>query len=77
MTMTTIKVSVATRDRLKAHASAAHITLGDYLTQLADHADRRARMAGMAAAMRGVSAEELRDYRREAAEWADADLLTS
>ena len=37
---------------------------------------RRARLASTASAMRGASAEQLRDHRREAAEWADADLST-
>lgn len=77
MTMTTIKVSTETRDRLKEHAAAEHSTLGDYLTRLADAADARARWAAMAAAMSNASAEELREYRREAAEWADADLTSA
>ena len=76
MTMTTIKVSAETRDRLKTHAIAAHVSLGEYLARLADGADRRAHLAAMATAMRGATAEELHAYRREAAEWADADLLT-
>lgn len=76
MTTTTIKVSSETRDRLKAHAAAAHATLGDYLARLADGADRRQRMAAVATAMRNATADELRDYQREAAEWVDADLLS-
>lgn len=76
MTMTTIKVTAETRDRLKAQASANRLTLGDYLARVADTADRRARWSAMATAMAGASAEELREYRREAAEWSDADLTS-
>jgi predicted transcriptional regulator len=72
---TTIKVSDELRDRLKVQAAAAHLTLGEHLARLADLADRQARLAAMQAAMRTTSAEDLADYRAEAAEWLNADLV--
>lgn len=72
---TTIKVSDELRDRLKVQAAAAHLTLGEHLARLADLADRRARLAAMQAALSGASTEELADYRAEAAEWLNADLV--
>lgn len=48
--MTTIKVSRATRDRLRAQARAAHVPIGVHLEHLADAADRQARFAALRAA---------------------------
>jgi hypothetical protein len=73
MTMTTIKVSMTTRDRLKAHAEAAHQSLGAYLDGLADLADRRARMEAMRLAMTTATDSELASYRAETGEWDSVD----
>ncbi|QGH70564.1 antitoxin [Pseudactinotalea sp. HY158] len=60
MTMTTIKVSVQTRDRLKAQAAASKRSLGSYLEELAEVAERRARFERLRAAM-AATPQELRD----------------
>jgi len=72
---TTIKVSNETRDRLKAQAAAAQVPLGEYLTRLADLADRRDRLAAMRRAIDSTGEAELAAYRAEAAEWAQANLV--
>lgn len=74
MTMTTIKVSSDTRDRLKGQASAAGESLGDYLTRLATRAEREARFAAMRSAYASSSPEVIENYWRESHEWLDADL---
>ncbi len=74
MTATTIKVTAAVRDRLKAQAYSAHLTLGEHLERLADLADREARYAALAGAIEGMSDEQRADYRRESSTWVDADL---
>ncbi len=70
MTMTTIKVSTETRDRLKAQARSAHLSLGEHLARLATAADRGLRFedlrAAIAAGPSGLTAED--------AAWLDADL---
>ena len=71
--MTTIKVSSATRDRLKAQASAAHRSLGAYLEDLADLADRQSRFASLKAAIVETSAADLARHGAEAAEWERAE----
>jgi len=70
MTMTTIKVSTETRDRLKAQASAAHVTLGEHLTRLASAADRGLRFEALRAAIAATGPE----LTAEDDEWLDADL---
>ena len=73
MTTTTIKVSSTTRDRLKAQASAAHRTLGAYLDDLADLADRQSRFAGLKRAIGETSAPDLVEHADETAEWERAE----
>jgi predicted transcriptional regulator len=75
MNATTIKVSVEVRDRLKAQASSAHLTLGEHLERLADLADREARFGALAEAIDAMTDEQRADYRRESATWLDADLI--
>lgn len=75
MTVTTIKVSVEVRDRLKAQASSAQLTLGEHLERLADLADREARFGALAEAIEAMTDEQRADYRRESATWLDADLI--
>jgi hypothetical protein len=70
MTMTTIKVSTETRDRLKAQASAAHVSLGEHLARLATAADRGLRFEALRAAVVATSPE----LTAEDDEWLDADL---
>ena len=74
MTVTTIKVTSVTRDRLKGQAAAAGQSLGDYLAHLADKADREARFAAIRAAQAATPPDVLADYWRESREWLDADL---
>lgn len=74
MTSTTIKVSRETRDRLKAQAAAAGLTLGQHLDRLADAADRGLRFEALRAAIAATPVDERESYDREAREWLDADL---
>jgi hypothetical protein len=69
MTMTTIKVSVTTRDRLKAQAQAAHKTLGAYLDELASRADRDHRFRILKQQIAATPPELMASYLRETAEW--------
>lgn len=70
MTMTTIKVSTETRDRLKAQAAAAQVSLGEHLARLATAADRGLRFEALRVAV-GATQPELT---AEDEEWLDADL---
>lgn len=74
MTMTTIKVSTETRDRLKAQASATHVSLGEHLTRLAEAADRGLRYEALRAAIAATPADAWASYEAETNEWLDADL---
>lgn len=74
MTTTTIKVSAATRDRLKAHAAQRGETLGVHLDRLLDLADREERFEALRAAMAATSPADQASYQRERDEWLDADL---
>jgi hypothetical protein len=74
MTSTTIKVSTETRDRLKAQASAAHVSLGEHLSRLASAADRGLRFEAVRAAIGATPPELLVDFAADADEWLDADL---
>ncbi len=73
MTMTTIKVSMTTRDRLKTQAQAANRSLGGYLDDLADLADRRARLDAMRIAMANASEADMREYLDELGRWEAID----
>ncbi|MGW0037468.1 type II toxin-antitoxin system antitoxin MazE7 [Gordonia sp. NPDC003376] len=74
MTVTTIKVTVETRDRLKGQAAATGLSLGDYVAHLADKADREARFAAIRAAQAATPPAVMEEYWRESREWLDADL---
>ena len=79
MTMTTIKVSTATRDRLKSQAAAAHKSLGVYLDELAHRADRAERFRALAHQIAATPPAQMESYRAETAEWeksewSDADF---
>ncbi|UUT36444.1 ribbon-helix-helix protein [Microbacterium elymi] len=70
---TTIKVSDELRDRLKAQASQAGLTLGAHLAELADLADRRDRLAAAKQAM-ASSPAGVDEYREETRRWEAAEL---
>ena len=74
MTTTTIKVSTETRDRLKAQAAAAHLSLGEHLSRLASAADRGLRFEAMRAAIAATPSDVMADYTAATDEWLDADL---
>ncbi len=73
MTMTTIKVSITTRDRLKKQAAAAEKSLGAYLDDLASRADRAERFRILSTQIDGTSTELLESYRAETELWARAE----
>lgn len=74
MTVTTIKVSTHTRDRLKAQAAAAHLSLGDHLARLADEGDRAVRFAQLRSAITQQSSEDRSAYEVDRDSWLGADL---
>ena len=74
MTVTTIKVSTETRDRLKAQAARNNLSLGEHLRRLADAADRELRFQAVRAAMTASSEDDRRSYAAETQAWLDADL---
>ncbi|WP_448072560.1 hypothetical protein [Georgenia yuyongxinii] len=67
--MTTIKVSFETRNRLKAQAAAAHLSLGAHLERLADAADREARLDALRRAVSAASGADAGGWARETDEW--------
>lgn len=75
VTATTIKVSSQTRDRLKAQAAAAHVSLGEHLTRLADAADREARFAGLRQAIADMPPEVAASHRQETEAWEATELI--
>lgn len=74
MTLTTIKLAAATRDRLKAHAARHGESLGAQIERLLDLADREERFAALRAAIAATPPDALADYERERDEWLDAGL---
>lgn len=74
--MTTIKVSVQTRDRLKRIADEDHLTMESALSQVLDHAEEARFWEGVRADYARLQAdpEEWADYAGELAEW---DATTS
>lgn len=71
---TTIKVSDELRDRLKAQAAQAGLTLGAHLAALADAADRRQRFAALKEAIAGSDTAETSPYAAEARVWEATEL---
>lgn len=71
---TTIKVDDELRDRLKAQASRAGLTLGGHLAVLADAEDRRARLAALRETVRSTSAADLASHSSETEAWESAEL---
>ncbi len=74
MTVTTIKVSTTTRDRLKEHAERAGVPLGVFVDRLLDETDRKERFERLRAQIGGMTPEQRASYERERDEWLDADL---
>lgn len=70
---TTIKVSTATRDRLKRQAAARGVTMGQHLERLADFGDRAERLDVLRRAVADTPPDVRREYDREAAEWQSLD----
>lgn len=69
MTLTTIKVDSAIRDRLKAQAESHGRTLGEHLQALAEREARDQRFAGLRADIHATDPALLVEYEREIAEW--------
>jgi predicted transcriptional regulator len=69
--MTTIKVSVETRDRLKRLADADHLTMDASLANALDHAEEARFWAGVRADYARLQADEIEwsDYQGELGEW--------
>lgn len=74
MTATTIKVPVATRDRLKAHAARHGETLAVHVERLLDLADREERFETLRVAIAATRPAALASYEHERDVWLDADL---
>ncbi|SDS53438.1 hypothetical protein [Agrococcus carbonis] len=74
MSLATITLSAATRDRLKVHAARRGESLGAQIERLLDLADREARFEALRAAIAATPPVALAEYDREASEWLDADL---
>lgn len=73
MTLTTIKVDSATRDRLKALASARHLTLGQYLDLLTERAERSALFGQMRRDFATTTDAQWSEYHAEAELWQTLD----
>lgn len=71
---TTIKVSDALRDRLKAQAARDGLTLGAHLARLADADDRRTRMRMLKAAISATPPAIAESHAAESADWERAEL---
>jgi hypothetical protein len=69
-------VTTQTRDRLKAQAAAAGVSLGEHLARLADLADRRDRLARLRAVTGEMASEQRESYVAETGPWESADLTT-
>jgi hypothetical protein len=76
MTLTTIKVTMATRDRLKAAARADRSTLEEFLERLVSEHERRERLSAMRAAVAATSSDVMAAYVDEAAEWEHAEAAS-
>lgn len=69
MTTTTIKVDSTTRDRLKKLAAQRRVTLGHYLDQLVERAERAALFDQMSRDFAGTSEADWESYRAETESW--------
>ena len=71
---TTIKVSNDVRDRLKMQAHAAHRTLGEHLSHLADLGDRAERFVALRAAIDATPTQALASYHDDVVAWDRIDV---
>ena len=69
MSITTIKVTKETRDRLKAQAATRRQTLDEYLRGVAEREARREDMRLWAESVRGTQPELMESWRQETAGW--------
>ena len=69
MSITTIKVTKGTRDRLKNQAASRHQTLEQYLGALADRVETEERFGQLEQAIRNTPPELMKSWRQETAEW--------
>lgn len=69
MTLTTIKVDAAIRDRLKAQAESHGRTLGEHLRALSEREEREQRFAGLRADIAATDPALLIEYEHEVADW--------
>ena len=76
MTLTTIKVTTATRDRLKAAARAERSTLEEFLGRLVAEHERRERLSAMRVAVEATSPDVMAAYLDEATEWERAEATS-
>lgn len=79
MSLTTIKVTKETRDRLEAQATSKRQTLEEYLRSVAEREARREDMRLWAESVRGTEPKSLERWRQETADWdavADDGLET-
>jgi hypothetical protein len=72
--VTTIKVPVGLRDRLKAGAAGRFATMAEYLEHLADLDRRQQRMAGLRADIAATPTGGRESWLDEAAQWEGAEL---
>lgn len=61
-------------NRSAGPGGAAHLSLGEHLTRLADSADRAARLAALGRAIAETPADLAAGYAAEAAVWEAAEL---
>lgn len=73
MTVTTIKVATATRDRLKAGARAERSTREEFLERLITGHERRERLAAMRSAVEATSSDVMQAYLAESELWEQAE----
>lgn len=71
---TTIKVPIATRDRLKTHAARAGETLSEHIEHLLDAQDRRERFEAIRRAQQEMTPEQRASYEAERDAWLNAPL---
>lgn len=74
MTITTIKVTAETRDRLKRAANSQGQTLGQYLSSVADRAERDVRMRQLRDAIADTPPELMQSWREETEAWERTEL---
>lgn len=72
--LTTIKVPAQVRDRLKAQASGAGMTLGEYLEDLAGRADRAERFRRLKEQIAATDPAQRSSWQREASAWEQNEL---